>query len=1148
MTFVKRKIKPVIVSVASAVTMMIAPSTASAFNTSYYTQTSKLSTGKWVKVKVTEEGIHQISYDQLRSWGFSDPSSVRVYGYGGCSLTDDTYNSKLVDDLPAVPIVHTDDSRLLFYGEGDVRAYANSYIDVDVKRNYYATAGYYLLTDAPATDQIQDIAVNSTLSRSVYNTHISTALIEDEAQAPGTGGVFFHGPKLTPGDVTDCVFRIEDFSPTTTWKYGIFRYEFAAKCESSVYMNAACPSGINSVASQNVRATFVLQSSKLYKKGYGYINFNAPTDSKIEDGDYNFAVTLPTSPKPSYVAMDHAWIAYPRLNNMANHSQLIMQFPGGSSGISSGDNFSIAGAPANVKVFNISNSSNVFTHEISYNPATGTAIGSFDKTYSTISAITTCRLIAFDPTATDFAGVEYAGDIANQNIHGDATPTMVIVTNKKFYDRAVELAEAHKKYDGIDVNVYTQDQVFNEFSSGTPATMGIRRMVKMFYDRGASTFKYLLLYGPGTWDNRHITVADNDQVLTHQAQIEDYALDGITAYCHDAYFGMVDDDYAPSSIMFAPARVAVGRIPVSDDKEAGQVNRKCIKHMSSLPKATKYPTGIFLRDAGNANIHLTQSEEVISLMKQKRPEMNFVRAHNLVYPWVKKEAAVARQVIIDALTAGSGYFCYAGHGNSAGFTAEKLWNTSYVKNTDYDTYPLAMLATCDSYGFDVEDDNIAKEMIIKENGGMIGVVGSGRTVYLEYNHTLNKAMATAYGAATATSTVGDIYAAGRNAAVADASDKDHAVNTLDFNLCGDPALKLFAPAKSIALTTVNGQSLPSDESELITINPIAKVPVSGVIKNTDGSVDTSFNGDIEIRIFEDAYTVQTTIKNSSDSSDGTVDVTLDQDVLASTVAHVVNGEFATNITTPYPLRSGDANRVMLTAVTDDGKTTALGVCYQIAVNGDKQEDIADVAGPEITEFYIDNDSFQDGETVDGEFRVIATITVPELGINTASAIGSSARLILDGNTSYSAASKALTLDADGTASLNYIISNIPDGQHTLSLAVSDNAGNLAQRSISFTVINHNATIAIVTDDKTARDKVVIDVEHTFSEEPSTRLVIVDKDQNTVFTRQDVSFPYTWDLKATDGSAVADGYYDAYVIANASGTYASSTPARITVIR
>ena len=61
--------------------------TANALDKSYYAETSKLASGKWVKIAVKESGIYQITADDIRKWGLgSDLSQIHVFGYGGAPL------------------------------------------------------------------------------------------------------------------------------------------------------------------------------------------------------------------------------------------------------------------------------------------------------------------------------------------------------------------------------------------------------------------------------------------------------------------------------------------------------------------------------------------------------------------------------------------------------------------------------------------------------------------------------------------------------------------------------------------------------------------------------------------------------------------------------------------------------------------------------------------------------------------------------------------------------------------------------------------------------------------------------------------------------------------------------------------------------
>ena len=48
-----------------------------------YADHSVLSYGRWAKIRIPETGIYTLSDELLRDAGFTDPSKVKVYGYGG---------------------------------------------------------------------------------------------------------------------------------------------------------------------------------------------------------------------------------------------------------------------------------------------------------------------------------------------------------------------------------------------------------------------------------------------------------------------------------------------------------------------------------------------------------------------------------------------------------------------------------------------------------------------------------------------------------------------------------------------------------------------------------------------------------------------------------------------------------------------------------------------------------------------------------------------------------------------------------------------------------------------------------------------------------------------------------------------------------
>ena len=118
----------------------------------------------------------------------------------------------------------------------------------------------------------------------------------------------------------------------------------------------------------------------------------------------------------------------------------------------------------------------------------------------------------------------------------------------------------------------------------------------------------------------------------------------------------------------------------------------------------------------------------------------------------------------------------------------------------------------------------------------------------------------------------------------------------------------------------------------------------------------------------------------------------------------------------------------------------------------------------------------------------------------------------------------------------------------MTLSIKDNAGNIATKTISFVVINRAANVTLNVAEAPARTEATFNIDHNFPQEPSGRIIIEDCNGNTVFTKDNCSFPYTWNLKDTNGNAVNDGNYKAYVILKGGNIYGSSNKIELIVVK
>ena len=111
-----------------------------------FNSNSVLASGTWVKIRVKESGICKLTFEQLAQMGFTNPSEIRVFGYGGSMLSED-FSSPKIDDLNEVPL-YEGYNYFLFYAQGPIKwGYNNN----RKKTCYDSVFGYYFVTDNVGT-------------------------------------------------------------------------------------------------------------------------------------------------------------------------------------------------------------------------------------------------------------------------------------------------------------------------------------------------------------------------------------------------------------------------------------------------------------------------------------------------------------------------------------------------------------------------------------------------------------------------------------------------------------------------------------------------------------------------------------------------------------------------------------------------------------------------------------------------------------------------------------------------------------------------------------------------------------------------------------------------------------------------------------
>lgn len=1075
--------------------LLVSPA-AAALTPDHFARSSALASGHhYIKIAVDTCGIHCVSYDTLAALGFADPSQISVWGYGAAAITENDFSDDMPDDLVATYCLHQpEERRLLFYGEADLSVSVDENGSVVARRNVYDKYGYYYLCDRP----LPPAAVKDSpavRSESVARTHLSVQYIERELENRGRGGAVYLDKRLSEG-AEPYRFDVSDLSPTDKFQCVKLDYSFAANSAEPFLLDAELPAQFRVLTRNLVAAPSVSSPSRLYTSGGGEVCF--------DPGEFDGSFAVGFSPvTDDYVAIDNVSLVYPR-SNVLRTSEMTMCFPElpGAVAIESAVN-------GRMVVLDVSRADRVTRCGEVGLPGSGV--------FSAPGADgSSGRLHVFDPAYADFPHVRVVGEVTPSNLHSMATPEMVILTTAALREAAEELAELHRDDDGMDVAVVLQEDVFNEFSSGCRSAVAVRLFLKMLDLRSPGRLRHVLLYGRSDWD-RSVAVARNS-LICYEAEDKDDASDIHRNYVSDKYFAMFDDSFDGRRIPFGRMVVNVGRINVASAKEGRKANDKIRRFMARRALNSVYGNVAVLSDAGDGGAYLGDAVSKIERMGGYNPALNFRHINCGTYPYRREGNEEGRRDLCDVLTRGNGLFLYCGHSSANALTVEHLYDASCVGRMTYDDYPVAILSTCETLGFDRNSLQMGTLMHSVDHGGAIAVVGACRSVYMDLNRSMADAIVERYAMATSETTVGDIVREAHNRCVLSYSDYDRAVNSLCFNLCGDPALKLGAPSASVVVESIGGQRASGGE---VAVGALDDVIVEGRIGGL-----SDFEGEAMVRVYDRPVRLKT--------RDGD-DVRLEGVLLSETKARVRAGRFRAKIT--MAVSGGEGyNRMSVTAVSDDGTTRAAGAYGKLLITdvGNERRDVAPVVEcPDVV------------EGANGSAVNFSVAVRSERGLVVDKGSASRPSVVVDGRRS---ADYEIESVGEDSYAITGAVSGLRPGRHEIRVRVSSLDGVSAEGRSEFVVSGERVACRLTVDGRVARGKAVMTLVHNFAGEPTSVLMIEDMFGKTVRRVEGCAFPYEWDLTDGDGRRVADGRYFAYALSRDSFDRASTPKVEIVVIR
>ena len=1113
---------------------------AQAFDATKYASSSRLASGRWVKIEIDKEGMYEITHDQLAEMGFNDPSKVKIYGQGGYLIAE-KLDGTATDDLAAVPIGVTN-NKIYFYAKGVVNIeLANSSTARYVRTlNHYANKSYYFITE---NDDKQNIIGNYSTT-AIWGINLRSQSLdyvyhEQDSYAYGLSGRDFFGESVA----TEAQFNlpISDVVAATP-----IMVQCAIGAKAKANTSLVCTLGGEQVPFSTSTSTITVPSS--FESHRNFTTYGSVTPNEADSYTLSIAPSEPSNIESAY--LDYFIVTYRHPNTLNGSSQIHL----GYNDLDTYDKVGIYDDSPELQVWDISDKANPkriglrSRVESVYNPELEIEIEQTIQEF-TYGSTGKAEFVAFNPENTLYRISSYEV-VENQNLHGTPTPDYVIICPKPLLEQAERLANFHREKDGMDVLVVDQQTVFNEFSSGTPDATAYRLMLKMFYDRNPEKLKYLLMFGGGYFDNRQKLRNKGDYyLLTFQGpNSNNFTL----TYVSDDYFGLLDDN-SGANITSDMLRLGVGRLPVVTQQEASDIIDKIIAYENSTDYGNWHNKMMIMDEVGDEDMHIFQATQLENLIADTEAHnIDIKRLHigaytlvdsstNPVYATGANNTYAANLQLANFFKEGMFFATYMGHGNYSGLSKKLVWKIDDVKNTAISRLPILSIAACDIANYDSNTRGIGEYMIITPGHGCIALLTSTRSVEASENDVLNRAFIKelfSLNTDGSQRTLGEAYMLAKQSFGSTASR-----NKMCYTLFADPALKIRLAKPQIKVNTVGGIS-PDNE---ITLKPMTKVEIEGTICNADGTVNTEFNGNITASLF-DGETLYRNITYNDESAD----VFHNRPMLSETGTTVTNGTFKLTMLVPKHCTAGSKGIIRMYAGTTDGATLVNGAIENVVFAEYDEADaetIIDTQAPSINKMYINDEvAFANDINVPANFTLFVEATDDTALSNPSQTIGKQLTLLLDGTTFYDEVRAFTTIGDNGASmSLAMPVTSLAEGEHTLKITIHDAAGNSSSQTISFIVVKAQVDAELTVDKTIATDKVTFTLSHKFATEPSVKIYVTDHSNRVVWSKTVDTLEYEWDLTDNQGNRLPAGVYQFFGTATTAGQSAGTPISQLTIL-
>ncbi len=1100
--------------------------------TQLFTQTnltSPLADGQIIKVPITESGVYQLDYNYLKNAGLNidaaNPKNISIWGNGGGMMDGlitadyDLHENSLHES--AIFISGEGDGSfdsgdfIRFYGEGASKvALRGGRLSKELNR--FDTKNYYFVKigDAPGLRISNQASANNPTYTSTGISDViryekdEKNLLSEWVQTQGSGQHWF-------GD---------QFKNTRTRSYDK-EFNFpnriaAAGIQMEVRMAARSTSG--STNFEMVVGTESKTSPTMNSVGgsntTSYCLVTQPVEDFFPQGD-NIEVQINYPPR-SFES--EAWLDYIEINAQRESrmvgEQMFVRDLNSMSEVTTA--FQIDGLSNNFEIWDVTDPTQVKRQEGNLNGS------NFIFNSNTIDELK--QFIVFNKNE-GFLTPGEATFVENQNLHGISNVDLAIIYHADFAEAAEKLANHREDHNGYEVALVNVEEILNEFSSGSLDPVGMRNFSKMLYDRNPDKFKFLILFGDGSFDYRNIYGNDGNFIPVYETENSTHPID---AYPADDFFSLLTDGEGKG--LNGDLDVAVGRFPVGTLTEANAIVDKIINYDTSPSTMNDWRNRITFvsddDDHDSSGTHVRPSEQHAGDVDSDYPNFNIDKIYLDAYPQIAtsggQKIPAVNEAIDQTMFKGALAINYFGHGGPKGWAQERVLKIENILSWEnFERLPLFITATCTFTGYDNPSFRSAgEEVFLNPKGGAIAMMSTTRAVYISGNEALARNVFKEIFKREPDGsylTLGELFIRSKN--------RTGGLNGRRFTFIGDPSMHLALPEYNVATTMINTHDISDGRSD--TLRAMQEVTIEGMITDQNGMLITDFNGSVYPTIFDKKSTVETL---GHEPGKPPIPFELQKNVLFKGKASVTNGKFKFTFVMPsdinYQFGFGK-----ISYYAENGVIDASGNYQNIVIGGTDTNAESDDEGP-LVEVFMNNENFRSGGITD-ENPILFVKLSDDNGINVAgTSIGHDLIAILDDNRQ-----EPFILNDFYESELNnfqkgfvrFPLSNLEDGRHRIQVTAWDVANNSGEGFTEFVVASSEtaALLNVLNYPNPFIDQTCISFEHNLAGEDLTASVqIYDMAGKLVKSIESPMIPsgyrecLPWDGTSEIGQRLARGVY------------------------